>query len=125
MKKLLLVAAIGISALLASPAKAQVSLNVNIGTPQPYWVPERRVVVVSEGGYLERRDYRPRYTNVVYRPERRVIYREAPVRRYYSNRNTYRSYERRSNYRFEGRHDNGRHEGRGNHGNHGNKHGRH
>jgi hypothetical protein len=38
MKKLLLTAALGISALFASPVSAQVSVNVNIGT-QPSWGP--------------------------------------------------------------------------------------
>jgi hypothetical protein len=65
MKKLLLVAAIGISALLAAPAKAQVSVNVNIGS-QPEWGPS---------GY-DHVDYYylPEIQSYYYVPTRRFIY---------------------------------------------------
>jgi hypothetical protein len=183
MKKLLLMAAIGISALLASPAKAQVSLSINIGS-QPdwgpvgyshvdyYYLPEiesyyyvptrqfiyysgnewvhtaylpgryrsydlrrgRKVVINGDRPYLRHRDYRSQYSYASYRPERRIVYREAPRNRYYADRNNYRSYSDRRDYgryernerhnydRHDGRGNNGRHEG---HGNHGGGHGRH
>jgi hypothetical protein len=65
MKKLLLMAAIGISALLASPAKAQVSLNVNIGS-QPQWGPSG----YDHVDYL----YMPEIESYYYVPTRRFIY---------------------------------------------------
>ncbi|TDO21007.1 hypothetical protein [Pedobacter duraquae] len=75
MKKLLLVAAIGFTALLSSQAKAQVSLNVNIGTPQPQWY-------ATDYYYAPQ----PQYRVVNYAPQRvvrrTVVYREAPRRVY-------------------------------------------
>jgi hypothetical protein len=168
MKRLLLVAAIGISALLASPAKAQVSVNINIGA-QPEWGPAgyshvdyyylpeiesyyyvptrkfifysgnrwvhstylpgryrsydlnrgRKVVINSPRPYLQHRNYRTQYSYASYRPERRVIYREAPRVRYVSDHGDYRRYDKHVK-RYEGRGNNGRHNGHGNRG-----HGRH
>jgi hypothetical protein len=65
MKKLLLMAAIGISALLASPAKAQVSLSVNIGS-QPEWGPSG----YSHVDYY----YLPEVESYYYVPTRKFIY---------------------------------------------------
>jgi hypothetical protein len=164
MKKLLLVAALGFSALLASPAKAQVSVNINIGA-QPAWgpvgydhvdyyyLPEiesyyyvptrnfiylsgnrwthsrhlpgryrgydlhhgRKVVINSPRPYLQHRNYRSQYSYARYTPavRQRVVYRDAPRERVYSNRHEYRRSDKHSGRR------NDRHEGRGNHGGHG------
>ena len=66
MKRLLLVATLGMAALFASPAKAQVSVNVNIGA-QPAWGP---------AGY-DHVDYYylPEVETYYYVPSRTFIYR--------------------------------------------------
>jgi hypothetical protein len=167
MKKLLLMAAIGVSALLASPAKAQVSLSINIGS-QPDWGPSgyshvdyyylpeiesyyyvptrqfiyysgnswvhtaylpgryrsydlrrgRKVVINGDRPYLRHRDYRSQYSYASYRPERRVVYREAPRNRYYAYRDNDRHYSDRRDFNRHERRDNDRHERRGNNGRH-------
>jgi hypothetical protein len=65
MRKLLLIAALGIASLTAAPAKAQVSLSVNIGT-QPQWGPS---------GY-DHVDYYylPEVESYYYVPTRQFIY---------------------------------------------------
>jgi hypothetical protein len=65
MKKLLLVAAIGISGLLASPSKAQVRVNINIGT-QPEWVPSG----YSQVDYY----YLPEIESYYYVPSRQFVF---------------------------------------------------
>ena len=105
MKKLLLVAAIGFTALLSNEAKAQVSLNVNIGTPQPQWV-------ANQYYYAE-----PSYRVINYAPQRvvrrTVVVRAAPrrvyrTRTYISRPRHYTRYERvrvvRRDHGFHGNH---------------------
>lgn len=65
MKKLLLLAAVGISALLAMPAKAQVSVNINVGS-QPAWGPSG----YSHVDYY----YLPEIESYYYVPTRKFIY---------------------------------------------------
>ena len=88
MKKLILVAVLGIVAATYQPAKAQVSISLNIGTPtyygyNSYYTPPREVV------YVERHhNYYPKRNVVVYRPQpivHRTYYNNyRPTRRYYS-----------------------------------------
>ncbi|MDB5020021.1 MAG: hypothetical protein JWQ28_1148 [Pedobacter sp.] len=65
MRKFLLMAAIGVSALLASPAKAQVSVNINIGS-QPEWGPSG----YNHVDYY----YLPEIESYYYVPTRKFIY---------------------------------------------------
>jgi hypothetical protein len=120
MKKLLLLAAIGITALLASPAKAQVSLSVNIGS-QPDWGPSgynhvdyyylpeiesyyygpTRKFIYFSGNHWVHADYLPgRYRSYDLRRGRKIVMNSE--RPYLQNRN-YRSEYRYSSYRPERR----------------------
>jgi hypothetical protein len=94
MKKLLLLAALGISSLMAAPAKAQVSLSVNIGV-QPKWgptgynhvdyyylpdvdcyydVPTRQYIYLSGNVWVHRRSLPSRYRGYdLYRGRKVVI----------------------------------------------------
>jgi len=108
MKKLLLVAAIGFTALLSSQAKAQVSLSVNIGSPQPQYV--------SEGYYYAQ----PEYRVIHYAPQRvvrrTVVYREAPRARVYRTRYISQPrYRVQRDFRDHGRGPGRGHGGRGRH----------
>ncbi|MFD0941132.1 hypothetical protein [Pedobacter boryungensis] len=88
MKKLIIVAVLGIAAATYQPAKAQVSISLNIGTPNyygynSYYTPPREVV------YVERHhNYYPKRNVVVYRAQpqtRRTYYTNyRPANRYYS-----------------------------------------
>ncbi|MFA6277547.1 MAG: hypothetical protein WC622_12400 [Pedobacter sp.] len=88
MKKLILLAVLGIVAATYQPAKAQVSISLNIGTPtyygyNSYYTPPREVV------YVERsHKYYPKRSVVVYRAQpvvHRSHYRNyRPANRYYS-----------------------------------------
>jgi hypothetical protein len=74
MKKLIFVAVLAIAASIYQPAKAQVSINVNIGA-RPYYTPN----YYAYTDYVPVRHYAPR-TVIVSRP----VY--APTRYYYSSR---------------------------------------
>lgn len=96
MKKFILVAAvIGITTAFYQPLRAQVSINVNIGTPpiynyQPSYVSQRPVVYVNQNVRSHYNDhYYPKRKVVVYnvRPN---IYRSAKYRKgnnYYTFKN--------------------------------------
>ena len=115
MKKLLLIAAIGIASLAAMPAKAQVSLSINIGS-QPQWgprgydhvdyyylpdvdsyyyVPTRQFVYLSGGNWIHARSLPSRYRNYdLYGGRKVVINSPNPWLRH----NTYRTQYVRNNY---------------------------
>jgi hypothetical protein len=107
MKKLLLMATLGVSALLASPAKAQVSVNINIGA-QPAWgptgyshvdyyylpeiesyyyVPTRKFIYYRENRWVHSNYLPSRYNNYDLRRGRKVVI------------NSYRPYLQHNNYR--------------------------
>jgi hypothetical protein len=97
MKKLIFVAVLAIAASIYQPAKAQVSINVNIGA-RPYYQPNYYSYTSYE--VPVRRYYAPR-TVVVHRP----VY--APARYYYSpravNKHYVKSYQKHGKGHFKGR----------------------
>jgi hypothetical protein len=112
MKKLILVAVLGIAAATYQPAKAQVSISLSIGTPSYYGYNsyyEPAPVV-----YVERhhRNYYPQRNVVVYRPQpvvRRSYYTNyRPSNRYYSVKQVNYKHYNKSNGHSKG-HGRGRH----------------
>ncbi|MCX2483921.1 hypothetical protein [Pedobacter sp. MR2016-24] len=118
MKKLLLIATLGIGSLIAAaPAKAQVSLSVNIGT-QPQWgptgydhvdyyylpevesyyyVPTRQFVYYSGNRWVHARNLPSRYRDYdLYRGRKVVINSPRP----YLHHNNYRTQYGRANYGY-------------------------
>ncbi len=98
MKKFILLTAFAITAVIYQPAKAQVSINVNIGTPayygyNSYYVPARPVVYVDRDVRYHRNDnYYPKRNVVIHRAQpivRRSYYSNynRPANRYYNIRN--------------------------------------
>jgi hypothetical protein len=120
MKKLLLIAAIGIGSLAAVPAKAQVSLSVNIGL-QPDWgprgydhvdyyylpdvdcyynVPTREYVYLDGGSWVHRRYLPSRYSGYdLYGGRKIVINSRDPWMRHSEYRTRYVSNYRGGGYR--------------------------
>jgi hypothetical protein len=120
MKKLLLIAAIGIGSLAAVPAKAQVSLSVNIGL-QPDWgprgynhvdyyylpdvdcyydVPSRNYVYLESGNWVHRRYLPSRYRGYdLYGGRKIVINSRDPWMRHNHYRTRYVSNYRGGGYR--------------------------
>lgn len=119
MKKLLLIAVIGIGFLAAAPAKAQVSLSVNIGL-QPAWgprgydhvdyyylpdvdayydVPSRNYVYVDGGSWVHRRYLPARYRGYdLYGGRKVVINSRNPWLRHNTYRTRYVTNYRRGGY---------------------------
>jgi hypothetical protein len=119
MKKLIVFAMLGIASVAYQPVKAQVSINVNIGTPayygyNTYYEPARPVVYVERDVYHRNYNYYPKRNVVVYRPQpvhRRVYYNNyRPSNRYYSVRSV--NYK---HYNKSFKHSNGRGHGKGRH----------
>lgn len=108
MKKLILLASIAISAIVYQPAKAQVSLNINIGA-RPYYTPVHyytapNYVYVEQPRYVQRSHYVPARRVVVARP---VHYARPQV---YSTKHTsYRVMKHKAPKHY------GKHHGRGRH----------
>lgn len=97
MKKfILLAAAIGIASAIYQPVKAQVSINVNIGTPayygyNSYYVPVEPVYVERNVRYHRNYNYYPKRNVIVYRAQpshhRNYYSSYRPANRYYSVKN--------------------------------------
>ncbi|WP_316784211.1 hypothetical protein [Pedobacter frigiditerrae] len=103
MKKLIVFAMLGIASVAYQPAKAQVSINVNIGTPayygyNTYYEPAPVVYVDRNVRYHRNYNYYPKRNVVVYRaqPQRRTYYSSyRPVSRHYSVKNvSYKHYNK-------------------------------
>lgn len=116
MKKLLLIAAIGFASLAAAPAKAQVSLSINIGS-QPQWgptgynhvdyyylpevesyyyVPTRQFVYLSGNRWIHARNLPSRYRNYDLYRGRKVVINNSP--RPWMRHDTYRTQYVSNNY---------------------------
>ena len=114
MKKLLLIAALGIGSLLAVPAKAQVSLSVNIGM-QPDWgprgydyvdnyylpdvdsyysVPRRQFVYLNNGNWVFNNSLPARYSNYnLYNGYKVVVNGDRPYLNYKTDKIKYVKYK--------------------------------
>ena len=137
MKKLIIILAIIITAISAGTTSAQVRVNVNIGTPAYYYMPdqdayynvsERSYYYEDQGRWIHRSYLPGRYRNYNVYNVRHIEVRES---RPYLRHSYYRDrYSRSNNYRVESRgpgrsnYDRGRNNDRGYNDNRGGGHGK-
>ena len=99
MKKLVLAGVMAMTAIFSTPTKAQVFVNVNIGS-RPQYAPVRYV----NTGYYYSAPSRPVYVNNVYKVKYKKNNNWRPVSRHYVSRP---SNYKRTSYKYKGHSNNG------------------